>query len=155
MSNAAGSEIWNPEKEMIKVRTEFSPVFKGMIWGIFILIAVSVLASLIVIFLYAKEPEVSALFVRLIQITFGMVLGSSCIFLGVILSWLGITASYSMNIQTETTPVKGAGNFQNVSPGILLILAGAILVGASLYKEIDYTRSTTKYEDGTVIQRKP
>ena len=123
--------------------------------GVLILILLSVISSIVVIFVTGSPTEDKALFVRLIQITFGMVLGSSCVFFGVIVSWLGITASYALTSQSDVSSAKGQLNFQNVSPGIILILSGSLLIGASLYKVIEYSHSTIVQEEGVSVQRKP
>jgi hypothetical protein len=87
---------------------------------------------------FTDRPAVEkALLVRLVQISFGMILGSSCVILGVILSWLGITASVKMNAEGEAA-ARARFGLQSTSPGVVLSLGGIVLIAASLYKEVAY-----------------
>src|SRR4051812_27251948 len=103
------------EHEMMKVRKEFAPVFKGVIFSVLLMIILSVVSTLLVIF-SKNDAAVAALFVRLIQITFGMILGASCVFFGVIVSWLGITAVHDINAGIENSGLKSHANLQSVGP---------------------------------------
>src|SRR4051812_34112576 len=108
----------NAEQEMMKIREKFFPVFVGVIASVMSLIILSFVALIVVIVVKPDAAE-AGLFGRLIQITFGMILGASCIFFGVVLSWLGITATYSMGLGGETQRGKGTAILENVGPGIV------------------------------------
>ncbi len=150
------------ESEMSGVRKEFAPTFKMLVISVIVLIFISVVATLIVIF-SGKLTEDVALFVRLIQITFGMILGASCIFLGVIVIWLGITAAYTVNARGKLGGASQSVNLQTASPGIILVISGAFLIGVSLYKEVHTSRTqeiipgdpTVKVEDYTPAKNRP
>ena len=135
-------------------RGKYSPVFRQVVNWTSGLIVFSVIATLVVMYTKGNDADATAMFVRLIQISFGMVLGTACVFFGVVVSWLGITASYKIAGSGEVAGSKGSLSFQNASPGIILILAGSVLIGLSLYKPVHHESSTTTYSNDVSIQRK-
>src|SRR5690242_10902276 len=81
---------------------------------------------------------------RLRQLSFGMLVAIGVVFLGVTLTVLGIDASVQL---------KGAGGGFSIgivtaSPGIVLIVAGAVLIGACVLKP--YTHSNSGIATNTV-----
>ena len=138
---------FSAEKEMLRERRRFIVVFYWLIGSVIAMIVIMVVVMLSISFTSIETVQ-KALLVRLIQISFGMVLGSACVFLGVVVSWLGITASYSLGAERE----KARLTLQSTSPAIALIVGGIILIWASLYKEIQYTE--TVHEPGISIQPK-
>ena len=82
---------------------------------------------------------------RLRQLSFGMLVAIGIVFLGVTLTVLGIDASVHL---------KGAGGGFSIglvtaSPGIVLIVAGAVLMGACVLKPYTHSASTTGGTTGT------
>ena len=63
-----------------------------------------------------------------------MVLGFVCVYIGLMMTWLGIDAAYSVKGDV------GPGSFvlKSASPGLLFALGGMVLVSVSLHKQIVY-----------------
>lgn len=142
------------EREMLRVRETFAPIFKWVICSVVAIIAVTVVTILVVTIVPIFNSEArldTIIIVRLIQVSFGMILGTACVFFGVVLSWLGITGNLIMGAEGNTPGVKGGFQLASTSPGIVLILVGAVLIGVSLYRPVRYEEST-EYP-GALIQR--
>jgi len=146
MSEDAPKTSGTAEEGMLPTRISFAPLMKGVIKGVLILISVVIVGTLLLIFCQKGTTE-TALYVRLMQITLGMILGATCVFLGVLVSWLGIQEGFKFSGQGATAQMQLAGT----GPGIALIVGGVILVAASLYKEVRYQE--TVEPDRTVIER--
>ena len=82
-----------------------------------------------------------------VQVAFGMVLGFVCVYIGLMMTWIGIDAAYSVEggVGTGTFVLKSA------SPGLLFALGGILLVSISLHKQIVYEESTGKHVDTKVV----
>jgi hypothetical protein len=89
--------------------------------------------------LYAGAELVSTdkgvFMVRLVQVSLGMIVGFFTIFLGVLVSWLGIESNYKLSGEYSGASTTLA----SASPGILLILCGTILLGICLTKPMGVT----------------
>lgn len=138
------------ELQLIELRKSFSMVFKA---GIVLMLGVLflVIASLIYISAYNRigdrlegptTPEIILLekyaTIRLMQVSFGMLIGFCCVFFGILLSWLGITSAFSFGGSGQGAGGKASLTLQSASPGIALLIGGIILTGISLSKQIDF-----------------
>lgn len=70
-----------------------------------------------------------------VQVAFGMVMGFVSVFMGLMMTWFGLSASYAM---TAKSGKMGEVSLQSASPGLLFFLGGVILIGVSLYKPLTY-----------------
>ena len=79
-----------------------------------------------------------------------MFLGISCVFIGVIISWLGITSAYAL----RATGIGQTGfTLQASSPGVICMIGGITLIALSLYKDIHYKE--TMSPGGSAIVQPP
>ena len=73
-----------------------------------------------------------------VQVAFGMIIGFVCVYIGLMMTWFGIDASYSFKGSLGGGGVKGEGALKSASPGLLFALGGMVLIAVSLYKPIVY-----------------
>jgi hypothetical protein len=73
-----------------------------------------------------------------VQVAFGMVIGFACVYLGLMMTWFGIDASYTFGGKLNSGGAKGEVSLKSASPGLLFALGGIILISVSLYKPIEY-----------------
>ena len=89
---------------MMKARQSFETIFKGMLLFILVIIAINVVFTLWVLAL-AYHPGTDwfgmILAARFAEIIFGMILGACALVLGVLLSWLGVTAASDLRIASS------------------------------------------------------
>ncbi len=73
------------------------------------------------------------------QVGLGMYLGFICMYFGLMMTWLGIEAAYSVKLNAEVPQgTKADFALKSASPGLFFALLGATLIGVSLYKHIIY-----------------
>lgn len=82
-----------------------------------------------------------------VQVAFGMVLGFVCVYIGLMMTWIGIDAAYS---------VKGGSGpstfvLTSASPGLLFALGGMALVALSLHKQIVYEEGSARHVDTKAV----
>jgi len=142
---ACGRDEGDAQQQMMDTRKRLESLFRLVVILSVALIIITLCVALRIPFSSDSAME-KALLVRLVQITFGMVLGSSCVFFGVVVAWLGITAGFSLNAVGQ--PIRLG--IQSSSPALALIVGGIILIGVSLYKQVDF--ADTKDSPGAVIQ---
>lgn len=73
-----------------------------------------------------------------VQVAFGMIIGYVCIYIGLMMTWFGIEAAYSVQGTIGAEHAKGEISLRSASPGLLFALGGMILIAACLYKPIEY-----------------
>jgi hypothetical protein len=73
-----------------------------------------------------------------VQVAFGMVIGFVCVYIGLMMTWFGIDAAYTVKGSLGAGDVKGEGSLKSASPGLLFALGGIVLIAVSLYKPIVY-----------------
>jgi hypothetical protein len=127
------TKVFDAQAQMLATRKSFAWWFK---WGliVFPLLMVLTIGFTFYLILREKAATETALYVRLMQITLGMIFGAACVFFGVLLSWLGIQESFAFGGQGGNAQMQLRGT----GPGIALIVGGVVLIGASLYKEVHY-----------------
>jgi hypothetical protein len=119
-----------------ELRVDFGKTINKYFRTLFI---VTVLIALILVglittgFFMGKTMEATVLAAS-VQVAFGMVLGFVCVYIGLMMTWVGIDAAYSVKGDVGA----GAVALKSASPGLLFALGGMLLVGASLYKRIEY-----------------
>jgi hypothetical protein len=79
-----------------------------------------------------------------VQVAFGMVIGFVCVYLGLMMTWFGIDAAFTLKGSASASGGKLEGALQSASPGLLFALAGIILIGVSLHKRIEYSEQGFK-----------
>src|SRR5436305_178363 len=112
--------------------------FTWAFFGALVFMTVLILATVVVMIIVAVGGDQNldkSLVARLLQITYGMVIGSACLFLGVILAWFGISASFAVSAEGGASTKL---TLSSASPGIALICGGLILVGITLFRPINY-----------------
>lgn len=129
------------EGEMLAARRGFAFVFKCVVVMIVGLAAVTVFATVYVTVAPSDNFEAAdkAIVAKLVQITFGNVLGASALFLGVVLSWLGVTATVHLNVTSNQT---GSFGLNTTSPGVVLMIGGCLLLGLALYIPVGFYQMT-------------
>jgi len=84
-----------------------------------------------------------------LQIGLGMFLGFMCLYFGVMMTWIGIESAYDLTGSAEAPAGrKAAFALHTAAPGLLFGLVGAILIGLSLYKPIEF-KETRPVDDTT------
>lgn len=73
-----------------------------------------------------------------VQVAFGMIIGYVCVYIGLMMTWFGIEASYDVKAGVGTGGSKGELSLTSASPGLLFALGGIILIAVCLYKPIVY-----------------
>jgi hypothetical protein len=76
--------------------------------------------------------------VRMLQITLGIVIGSTLTFLGMLTAWFGLTDEFTGESESSLIKLKLVA----ASPGALLIIAGTLLIYVCVTKEVEYTQSS-------------
>ncbi len=82
-----------------------------------------------------------------VQVAFGMVLGFVCVYIGLMMTWIGIDAAYAFEGDVGT----GSFVLKSASPGLLFAMGGIVLVSVSLHKRIVYEESSAKLVDTQVV----
>jgi hypothetical protein len=75
--------------------------------------------------------------VRMLQVTLGMVIGSTMTFLGMVTAWFGLSDEMSGEGEAKEFRLKLAA----ASPGALLIITGTILIFICVTKEVSYSQN--------------
>lgn len=105
----------------------------------------------------SDNPTATMAFGGLIQIVLGMTTGYICIFMGLMMTWYGIDAAYSLDAAGASGDSKGNIALKSASPGLVFAVGGMILVIASLYKVVVYreTGNNPTFVAPTVIDQSP
>lgn len=134
---AATAEI--ARDSLLMARKAFAWAFLGTVIVVILLIIATVVMLLIIA--TGDDPALDkSLIARLLQIAYGMVAGSACLFLGSTLAWFGINASFALSGEVGGNTKLA---LSSASPGIALIVGGLILIGITLYRPIDYFEDTS------------
>lgn len=132
----------------------------GRAFGFLFLVTVIWIAFLGVILWRAQpsnNPTATMAFGGLIQIVLGMTTGYICIFMGLMMTWYGIDAAYSLDAAGSSGDSKGNIALKSASPGLVFAVGGMILVVTSLYKVVVYkeTGNSPTFVAPTVIDDSP
>ena len=100
-----------------------------------------VLIALILVGLLTKTTTETIAIAASVQVAFGMVIGFACVYIGLMMTWFGIEAFYSLHGKVGAGEAKGDLSLKSASPGLLFALGGIILIAVSLYKPIHYKES--------------
>lgn len=72
-----------------------------------------------------------------VQVAFGMIIGFVCVYIGLMMTWFGIDAAYTLKGSfSAAESVKTEGALKSASPGLIFALGGMLLIAVSLYKPI-------------------
>jgi hypothetical protein len=128
-------------RKLDEQRIEFGKTVKGYFPILFVLTVV-IAASLILLSalgFFMNRTMDATVIAASVQVAFGMVLGFVCVYIGLMMTWLGIDAAYSVKGDI------GPGSFvlKSASPGLLFALGGMVLVSVSLHKEIVYEENSS------------
>jgi len=130
-------------------RIEFGDTIKRYFPVLFILtivIATSLVVLVAVGFLAGRTMDATVLAAS-VQVAFGMVLGFVCVYIGLMMTWIGIDAAFAVEGD------MGPGSFvlKSASPGLLFAMGGIVLVSVSLHKQIVYEEGTSTKVDTTAV----
>lgn len=111
------------------------------IWIMIVLYLVSISGMIVtftaILLKVDTSDRVGQIFVvRMLQITLGMVIGSTMTFLGMVTAWFGLTDEMSGEGEVKDLRFKLAA----ASPGALLIIAGTILILVCVNKDVSYSQ---------------
>lgn len=130
-------------------RIAFGNTIKNYFPVLFILTVV-IATSLVILSAvgFVKERTMDAtVLAASVQVAFGMVLGFVCVYIGLMMTWIGIDAAYSVQ--------GGAGPnsfvLTSASPGLLFALGGIVLVSISLQKQIVYEEGSARHVDTKAV----
>lgn len=134
------------DKKLRDIRADSVPFFFRMIVVTLVLVVASVGAIGVIVFLYKGDDPAEAaveklLMAQILQMSLGMILGLVIVSLGVVMAWVAIEAPLSMSLRGDAAGVKGEAGLQTLSPGITLMIGGTILIGASLYLPMNYSKT--------------
>jgi hypothetical protein len=123
----------------------------------FAVVVVAILLDLIVPLCFRGTEKVLA--AKLVYSATGMLIGGFQIVLGILVSLIGLTADYNIDASVGSARMKLA----SASPGLLLIVAGNVLIGFSLMREFKYSETqseppsptTSIIPHGTSVDIKP
>jgi len=73
-----------------------------------------------------------------VQVAFGMIIGYVCVYIGLMMTWFGIEAAYTLTGAVGAEQTKGEISLKSASPGLIFALGGMILIAVCLYKPIEY-----------------
>jgi hypothetical protein len=114
---------------------------KSLLPALGIILALVTMFSLfaMMIIMFNADPSTGRhiLAIHLVQISLGIFLGMTCLFLGAAMSWFGITGTYTIGAEGGGTKL----NVQGTSVGIILLVGGIVLTGLTLQKS-----ATSYYE---------
>ena len=144
---------FNAESEMMLDRRMFAPIFKWTVGAMVSMICVTIVMLILLGFVRMDYMQ-KIIIVRLLQVSFGMVIGAACVILGVVLSWMGVTAAFAAEASAKTVGQHGRMSLVGTSPGILLILGGVVLISVSLYRPVEY-REQVLAPAGSDISNQP
>jgi hypothetical protein len=119
-----------------ELRIQFGSTINGYfptLLRVTVFIALVLVLLVAVGFYFGKTMEATVLAAS-VQVAFGMVLGFVCVYIGLMMTWVGIDAAYSVRGDMG----GGAVALKSASPGLLFALGGMLLVAVSLYKRIEY-----------------
>jgi len=130
--------IQSIEQAMLEERTLLGPIFRRTVYGIILTLVVAII-TLILLAVVPMENSSKVVISKLLQVSFGMVLGAACVIFGVVLSWLAVaSAPLTVSVENDASPRKTRLDLATASPGMLLILGGIVLAGISLYRPVEY-----------------
>jgi hypothetical protein len=96
---------------------------------------------------YADRTMAATVLAASVQVAFGMVIGFVCVYIGLMMTWFGIDASYAIKAGVGTGDVKAEGTLNSASPGLLFALSGIVLIAVSLHKNIEYQENASNLVD--------
>lgn len=107
------------------------------------LLIVTILFALFLIFIIGTQRVTSDTAEKMalaasVQVAFGMVIGYVCVYIGLMMTWFGIEAAYSVKGTLSAQEAKGELSLRSASPGLLFALGGMLLIAVCLYKPIEY-----------------
>jgi hypothetical protein len=107
------------------------------------LLIVTMLFALFLIFIIGTQQVTSDTTEKMalaasVQVAFGMVIGYVCVYVGLMMTWFGLEAAFSVTGSLSAQEAKGEVSLRSASPGLLFALGGMVLIAVCLYKPIEY-----------------
>ncbi|CEF49384.1 unnamed protein product [uncultured bacterium] len=129
---APAATIQNGANTLSKLQEDLKTQIGWFFTGAMATVLGGIIASFLitlVFFSYLKNPS-NIPSLRLVQASLGMCIGFTIIILGTVLAWFGIVT----NIRIRGEAKEASLVFACSSPGVMLMLCGAILIGIPLVK---------------------
>ncbi len=73
-----------------------------------------------------------------------MLIGYICVYIGLMMTWFGIEASYTFEGNLSAAETRGGVVLKSASPGLFFALGGMLLIAVSLYKPLYYKESGSR-----------
>jgi len=128
------------DQELERLRVDIAGTIRRTFPWLFLLTVGVALALVVMVwlgFLWDKAMDATVLAAS-VQVAFGMVIGFFCVYLGLMMTWFGLDAAYTLHGSLDTGAGKAEGALKSASPGLLFALAGIVLIAVSLHKKIEY-----------------
>jgi hypothetical protein len=123
-----------------RLRVNIAKTIQRYFQPLFILTIVTAVVLFVIIFvgMYTGSTIATMALAASVQVAFGMIIGYVCVYIGLMMTWFGIDASYSFKGSLDVGGAKSEGALKSASPGLLFALGGMVLIAVSLYKPIVY-----------------
>lgn len=125
------------EGEFTLIRKKFATPLLWAFFAILVFVGLFNLMMFGLIVFGGRETLDTMALVSTLQVGLGMVLGLVCVFMGLVVVWLSISAAES---KVDAKGATAALNIQTASPGLVFFVGGVILIGMSLYKPLTYEK---------------
>ena len=136
-----------PEQENLQqlqiLRVQIADTIKKYFPVLFVVTCVvaTLLVLLIAIGFLTDRTMATAVLAASFQVAFGMIIGFVCVYIGLMMTWFGIDAAYTIKGKLGAGDVNAEGALKSASPGLLFAMGGIILIAVSLYKPIVYQKA--------------
>lgn len=151
MSSLAPSEPTTAQLDVLRV--DIATTIKSWFPRLFYLTVLFALSLIVLIaagFINEKTMAATVLAAS-VQVAFGMVMGFVCVYIGLMMTWFGIDAEYTIKGGVGSGDVKAEGTLKSASPGLLFALGGILLIAVSLHKRIEYQENGTNLVGDSLI----
>ena len=97
---------------------------------------VLMLGGVIVAGMRSGDTITTMAFASSVQVVFGMVTGYVCVYIGLMMTWFGIEAAYSLGGSAAGGGGRADLTLKSASPGLFFAPGGMVVIAVSLYKPI-------------------
>jgi hypothetical protein len=137
---AAQAASRSPDASLDRLRVNIARVIQRYFQPLFLLtVGTAIFLFLIIaVGLFTGSTIATMALAASVQVAFGMIIGYVCVYIGLMMTWFGIDASYTFKGSLDVGSAKSEGALKSASPGLLFALGGMVLIAVSLYKPIVY-----------------
>lgn len=130
----------SPPRQLERLRVDIADVIRDWFTPLFFLtsgVAVSLIVLTGTAVFTGRTVETMALAAS-VQVAFGMVVGFVCVYIGLMMTWFGLDAAYTISGKMGASSANGEISIKSASPGLIFALGGIVLICVALYKPIIY-----------------